>query len=107
MRLRPTAPIRLLTQRLSNVPRARMMAAPVLAAIAVATGVPSAAPRPLVSLLHDPPASRLPLRSLDQLEAALPLSLPPAAAPPAAAPPELSQAPLAPHEVFGFAPYWT
>ncbi len=34
--------------------------------------------------------------------------LPPASAPPAPAPPSLATAtPLAPHEVFGFAPYWT
>src|SRR5258708_3660932 len=107
MKLRTTTPIRLLSQRLAGIPRARIAAAPVLAALAVATGVPAQAPRPPVLLLHDPPASRLPLRSLDQLEAALPLSLPPASAPPVPAPPELSQAPLAPHEVFGFAPYWT
>src|SRR5258708_1532840 len=107
MKLRTTTPIRLLSQRLAGIPRARIAAAPVLAALAVATGAPAQAPRPPVSVLHDPPASRLPLRSLDQLEASLPLSLPPASATPAPAPPELSQAPLAPHEVFGFAPYWT
>jgi len=36
-----------------------------------------------------------------------PLNLPAAAAPPTPAPPSLAnQPPLAPHEVFGFAPYW-
>ena len=38
----------------------------------------------------------------------LPVAPPPATAPPAAAPPSLADAPpLRPHEVFGFAPYWT
>src|SRR5258708_37253380 len=107
MRLRLTRPMGLLSQRLANVPRTRLLAAPVLAAVAVATGVPVEAPRLPAPVLHDPPAARLPLRTLDQMEAAVPLSLPAAAAPPVAAPPELSQAPLAPNEVFGFAPYWT
>ncbi|HXA43130.1 MAG TPA: glycosyl hydrolase family 18 protein [Candidatus Solibacter sp.] len=104
---RVTGPIRLLSQRLLHLPRARILAAPVLAAVAVATGAPVAAPRPPLQVLRDPPAARLPLRTLDQMEAAVPLSLPAATAPPVAAPPELSQAPLAPDEVFGFAPYWT
>src|SRR5258708_28296602 len=107
MRLRLTRPMGLLSQRLANVPRTRLLAAPVLAAVAVATGVPVEAPRLPAPVLHDPPAARLPLRTLDQMEAAIPLSLPPAAAPPAAPPPEPSHAPLAPHELFGFAPYWT
>lgn len=107
MRLRLPGHIRLLSQRIGELPRTRILAAPTLAAVALVTGVPTPAARPAATVLHDPPAARLPLRSLDQLEAALPLSLPPASAPPAPAPPELAQAPLAPHEVFGFAPYWT
>jgi hypothetical protein len=38
----------------------------------------------------------------------LPVTTPPATSPPPAAPPSLADAPpLRPHEVFGFAPYWT
>lgn len=38
--------------------------------------------------------------------AAPPLDLPAATAPPAPAPPQLADATLAPHEIFGFAPWW-
>ena len=44
----------------------------------------------------------------DAVSPSVSLSLPASAAPPAASPPSLADAPpLRPHEVFGFAPYWT
>jgi hypothetical protein len=39
-------------------------------------------------------------------DAAPPLDLPAATAPPAPAPPQIAAATLAPHEIFGFAPWW-
>ncbi|MGO9457734.1 MAG: glycosyl hydrolase family 18 protein [Acidimicrobiales bacterium] len=48
------------------------------------------------------------VRLLPDRKSNRPLVLPPATAPPAPAPPSLADAPpLQPHEVFGFAPYWT
>lgn len=52
------------------------------------------------------------LRMLRELQTSptndVPLNLPKATAPPAPAPPSLAdEPPLLPHEVFGFAPYWT
>ena len=45
---------------------------------------------------------------LDDASPAVAVSLPASTAPPASAPPTLADAPpLRPHEVFGFAPYWT
>lgn len=99
--------MRMLRESYAKTPRGRVLAMPVLTAVAVAAGVPLQAPHAPVPVLRDPPAARLPLRSLDDMEASNPLVLPAAAAPPEPALSTVSEAPLAPHEVFGFAPYWT
>ena len=74
-------------------------------AVAASSGPRPGLPRPA---LHDPDARHLPLHSLDQMESAQPIALAPATAQPVPIPPEVSTSgPLAPHELFGFAPYWT
>ncbi|HEY8740733.1 MAG TPA: glycosyl hydrolase family 18 protein, partial [Candidatus Dormibacteraeota bacterium] len=83
---------------------------PLLCVVTVLVVAASGGPRPPAPRpgLHDPDARHLPLHGLDQMESAKALSLPPASAQPAPLPPEVSlNGPLAPHEVFGFAPYWT
>jgi hypothetical protein len=53
----------------------------------------------------DPPAAQRPGLALHQGGA--PLALPPASQAPAPPPPEVAGTALRPHEIFGFAPYWT
>jgi len=72
----------------------------------VASGAPGAAP----ATGHGGPDPSSMARVLGGLGAAghQAVDLPAASAPPAAAPPSLADAaPLQPHEIFGFAPYWT
>jgi hypothetical protein len=65
-------------------------------------------PHRVVPSFHDPAPSRLPLRQIEAAEAGSKIDLPPAAQPPEAAPPSVADVgPLRPHEIFGFAPYWT
>src|SRR5437867_5377896 len=54
----------------------------------------------------DPPAAQRPGLALVQAGSA-PVSLAPASGAPAPPPPEVANVALRPHEVFGFAPYWT
>jgi hypothetical protein len=56
------------------------------------------------------PVRQLPImaRMAEDQGGTKPIELPPASAPPEPAPPSLAAAPaLKPHEIFGFAPYWT
>ncbi|HXA27335.1 MAG TPA: glycosyl hydrolase family 18 protein [Candidatus Angelobacter sp.] len=54
----------------------------------------------------DPPAAQRPGLAVVQAGAA-PLTLAPASGAPAPPPPDVAAAALRPHEIFGFAPYWT
>ncbi len=54
----------------------------------------------------DPPAAQRPGLAVVQAGSG-PVNLTPASQPPAPAPPEVTTAALRPHEIFGFAPYWT
>lgn len=75
---------------------------------APAVGAPAVG-APVSRVVPDPRGQARPLVALNDLEQAHPVHLAPATAPPAPAPARVAAAPqpLARHEVFGFAPYWT
>lgn len=80
-----------------------MVAALLLGAIAAA-GPRAAAQKSPAADAHQ----RTPNADIERVFAnsAPPLNLPAATAPPAPAPPQIAQTTLAPHEIFGFAPWW-
>ena len=100
------------TRPLASALAAVTVALAALAALVVVGPIASGAPQPPA-----PPAvshsRHLDTSSMGRIAASLralmtkPLNLPPATTPPVPAPPSLANAaPLSPHEVFGFAPYW-